>query len=73
MLFRSSKGREAKVDTMAVRIFDLTEPQSSRLEVLEAALSRRDVRRTKQRYALVGVLALAVPFFAALVVLGAAH
>ena len=73
MLFRSSKGREAKVDTMAVRIFDLTEPQSSRLEVLEAALSRRDVRRTKQRYALVGVLALAVPFFAALVALGAAH
>jgi hypothetical protein len=58
---------------MAVRIFDLTEPQSSRLEVLEAALSRRDVRRTKQRYALVGVLALAVPFFAALVALGAAH
>jgi hypothetical protein len=58
---------------MAVRIFDLTEPQSSRLEVLEAAPSRRDVRRTKQRYALVGVLALAVPFFAALVALGAAH
>ena len=58
---------------MAVRIFDLTEPRSSRLEVLEAAPSRRDVRRTKKRYALVGVLALAVPFFAALVVLGAAH
>jgi hypothetical protein len=58
---------------MAVRIFDLTEPQSSRLKVLEAAPSRRDLRRTKQRYALVGVLALAVPFFAALAALGAAH
>lgn len=73
MSFRSSKGREAKVNTVAVRIFDLTEPQSSRLEDLEAALNRRDARRTKQRFALVGVLALAVPFFAALAALGAAH
>jgi hypothetical protein len=58
---------------MAVRIFDLTEPQSTRLKVLEAAPSRRDFRRTKQRYALVGVTVVAVPFFAALVALGAAH
>jgi hypothetical protein len=58
---------------MAVRIFDLTEPQSSRLKVLEAAPSRRHLRRTKQRYALLGVLALAIPFFAALVALGVSH
>jgi hypothetical protein len=31
------------------------------------------VRRTKQRYAIIGVASLAVPFFAALVVLGVAH
>jgi hypothetical protein len=57
---------------MAVRIFDLTEPQST-LQVLEVAPRRQHVRRTKQRYAIVGVVSLAVPFFAALVVLGVAH
>jgi hypothetical protein len=57
---------------MAVRIFDLTEPQTT-LEVLEAAPRRHHVRRTKQRYAVLGVASLAVPFFAALVVLGVAH
>jgi hypothetical protein len=58
---------------MAVRIFDLTEPQSTGLKVLEAAPSRRTLRRTKQRYAIVGVTAVSVPFFAALVALGVAH
>ncbi len=58
---------------MAVRLLDLTEPQSSRLEVLETAPRRRHLRRTKRRDALVGVLALAVPFFGALVALGVAH
>lgn len=58
---------------MAVRIFDLTEPQSPRLRVLEAAPKRQELRRTKQRYALVGVLALALPFIGALVALGVAH
>jgi predicted anti-sigma-YlaC factor YlaD len=58
---------------MAVRLFDLTEPQSTRLEVLEAPPRRQHLRRTKQRYALIGVVALAVPFFAALVVLGVGH
>ena len=59
---------------MAVRNFDLTEPQSSRLTVLEAApRRRRDVRRAKQRWALVGVVTLTVPFVAALVVLGVTH
>lgn len=55
---------------MAVRIFDLTEPQSTRLEVLQAPPRRRQLRRMKQRYAILGVVSLAVPFFAALVVLG---
>jgi len=43
---------------MAVRIFDLTEPQST-LQVLDAAPRRQHVRRTKQRYAIVGVASLA--------------
>ncbi|HEY5112161.1 MAG TPA: hypothetical protein VII67_07520 [Acidimicrobiales bacterium] len=55
---------------MAVRVFDLTEPQSSRLEVVDAAPRRQDLRRSKQRYALLGLLLLAVPFFGALVLLG---
>ena len=59
---------------MAVRIFDLTEPQSSRLTALEAApRRRRDVRRAKQRWAIVGVVSLVAPFLAAFVVLGVAH
>jgi hypothetical protein len=58
---------------MAVRVFDLTEPQSSRLEVVDAAPRRQDLRRTKQRYALLGLLLLAVPFFGALVLLGVSH
>lgn len=59
---------------MAVRAFDLTEPQTTRLRGLDAAPPRRrDLRRTKQRYAIVGVLALSLPFIAALVALGVAH
>ncbi|MFY9783562.1 MAG: hypothetical protein WAK12_08545 [Acidimicrobiales bacterium] len=58
---------------MAVRIFDATEPQSLRLGVLEAPPRRRELRRSRRRYALVGVLALAIPFFGALAVLGVAH
>lgn len=57
---------------MAVRVFDLTEPKSTRLEVVEIP-RRRDLRRSKQRYALLGVVLLAVPFFSALIVLGVAH
>jgi hypothetical protein len=55
---------------MAVRIFDLTEPQSTRLEVLQAPPRRRELRRIKQRYAIIGVISLAIPFFGALAVLG---
>ena len=59
---------------MAVRIFDLTEPQSSRLTVLEPApLRRRDLRRARQRWSIVALISLLTPFVAALVVLGVAH
>lgn len=58
---------------MAVRVFDLTESQPSRLTVVTAAPSRRDRRRLRRRYAVVGVLSLAVPFVAALVVLEVTH
>jgi len=59
---------------MAVRIFDLTEPQSSRLTVLEPApLRRRDRRRARQRWSIVAVISLLAPFLAALVVLGVAR
>lgn len=58
---------------MAVRAFDLTESQSSRLTVVETTPSRRDCRRQRRRYALLGVTTLLVPFAAALVVLEVAH
>ena len=58
---------------MAVRLFDLTEPQATRLQALEVAPTRQDLRRTRQRYAVLGILALAIPFFGALVALGVAH
>jgi hypothetical protein len=59
---------------MAVRLFDATDPQPTRLRGLEAApKSRRAVRRLKQRYAIIGVASLAIPFAAAMVVLGVAH
>ena len=55
---------------MAVRLFDLTEPAVDTTGRLSKSL--RDVnmlRRTKQRYAVVGIVSLAIPFFAALIVL----
>ena len=59
---------------MAVRIFDLTEPQSSRLTVLQGAPRRRqDVRRSKQRWAIVAIAGVVTPFLTALCVLGVAH
>jgi hypothetical protein len=58
---------------MAVRVFDLTTPQSSRVDALQAPPRRRQLRRIKQRYAIIGIVSLAVPFFAALVALGVAH
>jgi hypothetical protein len=59
---------------MAVRVFDLTEPQSSYLQVLEPApIRRQDARRLKQRSAIIALLSLSVPFIGALVVLGVGH
>lgn len=59
---------------MAVRAFDITDVSVASVTVLERApRTRRDARRLRQRYALVGVSALAVPFVVALIVLGVAH
>jgi hypothetical protein len=58
---------------MAVRNFELTEPQTSRLPVVELAPKRRELRRSRQRYALVGALTVAVPFFGVLIALGVAR
>jgi hypothetical protein len=58
---------------MAVRVFDLTTPQSTREDALQAPPRRRQLRRVKQRYAIIGIVSLAIPFFAALVALGVAR
>lgn len=58
---------------MAVRLFDLSEPQTRPLEVVQAPPRRQHLRRVKQRYAIIGILSLAIPFFAALIALGVAH
>jgi len=59
---------------MAVRIFDLTEPQSPRLTVVEAVpRRRRELRRLRHRWAIVAIVSMSVPFAAALFVLGVAH
>jgi hypothetical protein len=59
---------------MAVRAFDITDVSTASVSVLERApRTRRDTRQLRQRHALVGVTALAVPFVVALVVLGAGH
>ena len=59
---------------MAVRSFDLSEPQAPSLRALESApVRRRDLRRAKQRYATIAICALMIPFAAALIVLGVAH
>jgi hypothetical protein len=58
---------------MAVRDLELTELRTPRLHEVRSAPKRRELRRSRQRYALVGALAVAVPFFSALIVLGAAH
>jgi hypothetical protein len=59
---------------MAVRIFEVNDTESARLTVLEPApLRRHELRRSKQRYAALGVLCLTLPFAAALCVLGVAH
>ena len=56
---------------MAVRAFDLSASAPAR--VAEPAPGRSQRRRVRRRWALVGVIALAAPFAAALAVLGASH
>ncbi len=59
---------------MAVRNFDVTSSRSDSLTLLEKApLRRRDVRQSKQRWALLGAVSLLVPFVAVLIVLGVSH
>jgi hypothetical protein len=59
---------------MAVRAFDISDGSLASVSVLERApRTRRDARRIRQRHALVGLCALAVPFAVALVVLGVAN
>ena len=56
---------------MAVRAFDITEVAPTTLSVLDSApRTRRDARRLRQRYAVIGVLSLSLPFVAALIVVG---
>ncbi len=56
---------------MAVRVFEEPASQSIRLAVVEAAPRRRqDVRRFRHQWLLVGALALAVPFVAAVAIIG---
>jgi hypothetical protein len=59
---------------MAVRVFDITDVSTAPVSVLERApRSRRDARRIRQRYAIMGVSAVSVPFVVAVVVLGVGH
>jgi hypothetical protein len=59
---------------MAVRVFDITDVPTASVSVLERApRSRRDARRIRQRYAIMGVSAVSVPFVVAVVVLGVGH
>jgi hypothetical protein len=59
---------------MAVRHFDLSEPQPARLSALTSApRSRRDARRLRQRWMIAGVAAVGAPFVATVIVLGVTH
>jgi len=59
---------------MAVRAFDISDVSSASVTVFERApRTRSDLRRSRQRHAIVGIVALSVPFVTALIVLGAGH
>jgi len=59
---------------MAVRAFDISDVSSASVTVFERApRTRSDLRRRRQRHAIVGIVALSVPFVTALIVLGAGH
>jgi len=54
---------------MAVRVIDVTEHERAPLRVVEPVMARRDLRRLRQRWGLLGVASLTVPFVIALVTL----
>ncbi len=56
---------------MAVRAFEWSNDEPVVLRVV--APTRRDLRRARQRYALIAVGALSVPFVLAVVVVGVVH
>lgn len=59
---------------MAVRAFDITDVSTASVSLLERApRSRRDARRLRHRYAIIGLSAVSVPFVVAVVVLGVGH
>ena len=59
---------------MAVRAFDITDVSTASVSLLERAPhSRRDARRLRQRYAIIAIIAVSVPFVVAVVVLGVSH
>ena len=58
---------------MAVRILDLTETDRAPLRVVETVVSRRDLRRIRHRWEILGLALLTVPFLITLVSLGVSH
>jgi hypothetical protein len=59
---------------MAVRAFEPDEPQPPRLTVVESApRARQELRRERQRWIAVGLLAMAIPFALALLIVGVVH
>jgi hypothetical protein len=59
---------------MAVRLFDPSESHRARLTVVPVVTPRRrELRRTRHRYAVLGAASVAVPFLVALIALGVVH
>jgi hypothetical protein len=58
---------------MAVRILDLTETDRAPLRVIETVVSRRDLRRLRHRWEILGLALLIFPFVITLVSLGVSH
>jgi hypothetical protein len=54
---------------MAVRVIDVTEHERAQLRVVEPVVARGEIRRLRQRWGLIGVLSLSVPFVVALATL----
>ena len=54
---------------MAVRVIDVTEHERTPLRVVEPVAGRRDLSRLRQRWGLIGILSLTLPFVVALATL----